>query len=99
MWKELFEQAGLRLVAEKVQLGLPEGLYAVKMYVARSYAHNINCSWQCIGMHCGDHASVWPPDILATQKAKQSRRMALGHQTRHNLACNRKMLSRPAQTT
>ncbi len=30
-WKQCFEAAGLRILKEEVQLGLPEGLYAVKM--------------------------------------------------------------------
>ncbi|KAF9464750.1 alpha-N-methyltransferase NTM1 [Collybia nuda] len=34
-WKTLFDQAGLRLVREQVQHGLPEGLYVVKMYALR----------------------------------------------------------------
>ncbi|KAF8651419.1 hypothetical protein AX16_004722 [Volvariella volvacea WC 439] len=34
-WKALFKQAGLTLVAEKVQEGLPAGLYTVKMYALR----------------------------------------------------------------
>lgn len=29
----MFKQAGLKLVKEKVQEGLPEGLYVVKMWV------------------------------------------------------------------
>ncbi|KAG6917981.1 hypothetical protein DXG01_017165, partial [Tephrocybe rancida] len=34
-WKTIFKQAGLRLVMEQVQEGLPEGLYVVKMYGLR----------------------------------------------------------------
>jgi len=34
-WKQCFEAAGLRILKEEVQLGLPEGLYAVKMYALR----------------------------------------------------------------
>ncbi|KAF5381104.1 hypothetical protein D9615_003998 [Tricholomella constricta] len=34
-WKNIFDQAGLRLVSEQVQEGLPEGLYVVKMYGLR----------------------------------------------------------------
>ncbi|KAG5645244.1 hypothetical protein DXG03_006661 [Asterophora parasitica] len=34
-WKNIFDQAGLRLVMEEVQHGLPEGLYVVKMYGLR----------------------------------------------------------------
>lgn len=34
-WKAVFTQAGLRLVREQVQEGLPEGLYTVKMYALR----------------------------------------------------------------
>ncbi|KAJ6630860.1 alpha-N-methyltransferase NTM1 [Mycena sp. CBHHK59/15] len=34
-WKRVFEQAGLSLVREQVQEGLPEGLYVVKMYALR----------------------------------------------------------------
>ncbi|EDR14319.1 uncharacterized protein LACBIDRAFT_182129 [Laccaria bicolor S238N-H82] len=34
-WKDIFKQAGLKLVKEKVQEGLPEGLYVVKMYGLR----------------------------------------------------------------
>jgi len=34
-WKDSFKQAGLRLVREEVQHGLPEGLYEVKMYALR----------------------------------------------------------------
>lgn len=30
-WKNIFDQAGLRLVQEQIQNGLPEGLYLVKM--------------------------------------------------------------------
>lgn len=30
-WKAVFEKAGLALVKESVQEGLPEGLYVVKM--------------------------------------------------------------------
>jgi protein N-terminal methyltransferase len=30
-WKTLFNEAGLMLVREQVQDGLPEGLYVVKM--------------------------------------------------------------------
>jgi hypothetical protein len=32
-WKAIFRQAGLRLIQEKVQDGLPEGLFVVKMWV------------------------------------------------------------------
>ncbi|TFK76376.1 hypothetical protein BDN72DRAFT_756091 [Pluteus cervinus] len=32
-WKELFKEAGLTLVDQQTQEGLPEGLYEVKMYV------------------------------------------------------------------
>ncbi|KAA1471115.1 hypothetical protein DENSPDRAFT_837041, partial [Dentipellis sp. KUC8613] len=31
-WKDIFKRAGLSLVDDKVQEGLPEGLYVVKMY-------------------------------------------------------------------
>ncbi|KAG6898375.1 hypothetical protein C0992_009050 [Termitomyces sp. T32_za158] len=34
-WKNIFKEAGLRLVMEKVQEGFPAGLYAVKMYALR----------------------------------------------------------------
>ncbi|KAJ7285778.1 alpha-N-methyltransferase NTM1 [Mycena rebaudengoi] len=34
-WKRVFEQAGLSLVHEQVQEGLPAGLYVVKMYALR----------------------------------------------------------------
>ncbi|KAJ7774540.1 DUF858-domain-containing protein [Mycena maculata] len=34
-WKNVFEQAGLNLVHEQVQEGLPDGLYVVKMYALR----------------------------------------------------------------
>jgi protein N-terminal methyltransferase len=34
-WKQTFEQAGLRLVREQIQDGLPEGLFVVKMYALR----------------------------------------------------------------
>ncbi|KAF9053741.1 methyltransferase domain-containing protein [Hymenopellis radicata] len=34
-WKRVFRQAGLKLVKEKTQEGLPEGLYEVKMYALR----------------------------------------------------------------
>jgi len=34
-WKAIFKQAGLRLIREKVQDGLPEGLFVVKMYALR----------------------------------------------------------------
>jgi len=34
-WKVIFKQAGLKLVREQVQEGLPEGLYVVKMYALR----------------------------------------------------------------
>ncbi|KAJ7111575.1 DUF858-domain-containing protein [Mycena crocata] len=34
-WKNVFEQAGLNLVDEQVQDGLPHGLYVVKMYALR----------------------------------------------------------------
>ncbi|KAF8077899.1 alpha-N-methyltransferase NTM1 [Lyophyllum atratum] len=34
-WKDIFDQASLRLVMEQVQEGLPEGLYIVKMYGLR----------------------------------------------------------------
>ncbi|THH08663.1 hypothetical protein EW146_g8921 [Bondarzewia mesenterica] len=34
-WKEIFKEAGLSVVHEQVQLGLPEGLYMVKMYAIR----------------------------------------------------------------
>jgi hypothetical protein len=33
-WKAIFEKAGLTLVREQVQEGLPEGLYEVKMWVS-----------------------------------------------------------------
>lgn len=33
LWKKLFREAGLTLVKEQVQEGLPEGLYQVKMWV------------------------------------------------------------------
>ncbi|KAF8910973.1 methyltransferase domain-containing protein [Gymnopilus junonius] len=35
-WKKMFKEAGLRLVREQVQEGLPEGLFVVKMCVTRS---------------------------------------------------------------
>ena len=31
-WKELFKRAGLKLIREKVQEGLPVELFVVKMY-------------------------------------------------------------------
>ncbi|KAJ7046844.1 DUF858-domain-containing protein [Mycena alexandri] len=34
-WKDVFEEAGLKLVNEQVQEGLPAGLYVVKMYALR----------------------------------------------------------------
>jgi len=34
-WKVIFKQAGLRLIREKVQDGLPQGLFVVKMYALR----------------------------------------------------------------
>jgi len=34
-WKHAFEQAGLRMVREQIQDGLPEGLFVVKMYALR----------------------------------------------------------------
>ncbi|KAF9535299.1 AdoMet dependent proline di-methyltransferase-domain-containing protein [Crepidotus variabilis] len=34
-WKKLFNDAGLRLVREQIQEGLPEGIYVVKMYALR----------------------------------------------------------------
>jgi len=34
-WKAIFRQAGLRLIQEKIQDGLPEGLFVVKMYALR----------------------------------------------------------------
>ncbi|GLB34905.1 putative adoMet dependent proline di-methyltransferase [Lyophyllum shimeji] len=34
-WKDIFDQAGLKLVMEQIQEGLPEGLYVVKMYGLR----------------------------------------------------------------
>jgi len=34
-WKALFKEAGLMLVREQVQEGLPVGLYVVKMYALR----------------------------------------------------------------
>jgi len=34
-WKNVFEEAGLKLVNEQVQEGLPDGLYVVKMYALR----------------------------------------------------------------
>ncbi|KAF9013867.1 methyltransferase domain-containing protein [Cyathus striatus] len=34
-WKKIFHDAGLKLAREQVQKGLPEGLYAVKMYALR----------------------------------------------------------------
>jgi protein N-terminal methyltransferase len=34
-WKKLFESAGLRLVRQQVQEGLPHGLYVVKMSVRK----------------------------------------------------------------
>jgi len=34
-WKKLFKEAGLTLVKEQVQRGLPKGLYEVKMYALR----------------------------------------------------------------
>jgi protein N-terminal methyltransferase len=36
-WKSIFDQAGLKLVREQVQDGLPEGLYVVKMCVSLTY--------------------------------------------------------------
>jgi hypothetical protein len=33
MWKKLFAEAGLELVKEQLQYGLPEFLYDVKMHV------------------------------------------------------------------
>lgn len=33
----MFKLAGLRLVREQVQEGLPEGLYPVKMYVSEFF--------------------------------------------------------------
>ncbi|KAF7976336.1 hypothetical protein HWV62_7070 [Athelia sp. TMB] len=34
-WKKIFQDAGLRLIKEQTQHGLPEGLYEVKMYALR----------------------------------------------------------------
>ncbi|KAJ7235462.1 DUF858-domain-containing protein [Mycena haematopus] len=34
-WKDVFDAAGLHLINEKVQDGLPDGLYVVKMYALR----------------------------------------------------------------
>ncbi|KAK7020564.1 alpha N-terminal protein methyltransferase 1 [Favolaschia claudopus] len=34
-WKNVFKEAGLKLISEKVQEGLPDGLYVVKMYALR----------------------------------------------------------------
>ncbi|KAJ7905564.1 DUF858-domain-containing protein [Mycena olivaceomarginata] len=34
-WKNVFDEAGLKLVNEQVQEGLPAGLYVVKMYALR----------------------------------------------------------------
>ncbi|THH05298.1 hypothetical protein EW145_g4901 [Phellinidium pouzarii] len=34
-WKNSFMSAGLKLLKEEIQLGFPEGLYAVKMYALR----------------------------------------------------------------
>jgi len=34
-WKQIFVQAGLKLIRETVQLGLPAGLYVVKAYALR----------------------------------------------------------------
>ncbi|KAF9218169.1 hypothetical protein BS17DRAFT_296854 [Gyrodon lividus] len=34
-FKKIFEDAGLKLVREKIQLGFPHGLYPVKMYVGK----------------------------------------------------------------
>lgn len=36
-WKQIFKDAGLTLVKEKTQHGLPEGLYEVKMYGSRIF--------------------------------------------------------------
>lgn len=41
-WKVIFDQAGLRLVQEQVQDGLPEGLYAVKMLVCSFIKTDLN---------------------------------------------------------
>ena len=35
MWEEIFEQAGLKIVKEEVQLGLPQGLFMVKSWALR----------------------------------------------------------------
>jgi len=37
----MFKLAGLRLVREQVQEGLPEGLYVVKLYVNNSFSCQI----------------------------------------------------------
>ncbi|KAF8212177.1 methyltransferase domain-containing protein [Mycena galopus ATCC 62051] len=34
-WKDVFDAAGLKLITEQVQEGLPDGLYVVKMYALR----------------------------------------------------------------
>lgn len=44
----MFDQAGLKLVREQVQDGLPEGLYVVKMYVL--YISTPCCFIQSINM-------------------------------------------------
>lgn len=38
-WKLVFQQAGLKLVKEQVQGGLPEGLYVVKMSVLSFFVY------------------------------------------------------------
>lgn len=35
MWEEIFQQAGLKIVKEEVQLGLPQGLFMVKSWALR----------------------------------------------------------------
>lgn len=35
MWEEIFEQAGLKIVKEQVQEGLPAGLFLVKAWALR----------------------------------------------------------------
>ncbi|TFK30000.1 methyltransferase domain-containing protein [Coprinopsis marcescibilis] len=59
-WKVLFKQAGLKIVREKVQEGLPEGLYTVKMYVlGLSLTNGKFTDWFMTGMRCDDYICLF----------------------------------------
>lgn len=67
-WKALFKEAGLSLIKERVQEGLPPGLYVVKMYFLIFLLFKDPTKRVRTGMLCADNIqkmdTVYNPEIL-----------------------------------